>query len=291
MSKLIWVSKFFKNMIILKKLGFFMEKNNKRVFFGFEIQALWLDLPKEKKIISENNRHITLLFLGENDINQINNFLKDLPKSDFEIGLVGYFNKCLFLPPKDPRLVAYQADFFEKNYLIERFQKDLFDFFKNRNFPLKQNNNFLPHVTICRNNFNLQSWKNSFKYLPLYIKSFNFYESLGNSEYNTLWKRDYINPFEEIPHTADIAFNIKGKTFSDLLYNSFIALSFKSIDFLLYYKELKPVESIDDVIINLNEIVTKAEIDGIFVPFKAISFHSKIEKTNDILNWEMIVDV
>ncbi len=268
-----------------------MEKNDKRVFFGFEIEVFWIELPKEKKIISENNRHITLLFLGKNDVNEINKYLNELPSCNFEIGPVGYFNKCLFLPPKHPRLIAYQADFFEKNKFIRDFQKKLFDFFKKKNFLVKQNNNFLPHVTICRNDFDKQVWKNSFKFLPLFIKSFNFYESLGSSEYKTLWKKDFIEPFEEIKHTADIAFIVKGKNYTDLLFNSFIALSFKSLDFLLYYKELKEVNSIDDVIINLNDIVTKAEIDGLYIPFKAISFHANIEKKDDILNWEMIVDV
>jgi len=268
-----------------------MENNKKKVFFGFEIETFWIDIPKEKKNISEKNRHITLLFLGENDITKINNLLDILPSCNFEIGLVGFFKKCLFLPLKKPKLIAYQVDFFEKNEIVENFQKQLFEFFKKKNFQIKQNNKFLPHVTICRNDFNIEVWKSSFKFLPLYIKSFNFYESLGHGEYNTLWKKDFIKPFEEIKHTADIAFNIKGKTYTDLLYNGFIALCFKSLAFLSYYKELKKVDSVDDVIINLNDIVTNAEIDGMHMPFKAISFHANIEKKDEILNWEMIVDV
>lgn len=269
-----------------------MEKNKKRLFFGFEIEALWEDLILEKKMILENNRHMTVLFLGDDiDVEKINSYIPHIPKCEFDIGPCGFFNKCLFLPIKEPRLVAYQVDFFDKTYLIEKFQRELFDFFKAKNFLLKQRDNFLPHVTICRNDFDMDAWKKSFKFLPLYIKSFNLFESLGNSEYKTLWKKDFIKPFVEIFHTADIAFNIKGKTYQDLLYNSFIALSFKSIDVLFYHKELTKVESIDDVIINLNEIVTKAEIDGIFIPFKAISFHANVKKVDNILNWEMIVDV
>jgi SHS2 domain-containing protein len=183
------------------------------------------------------------------------------------------------------------VNFFEKNKIVENFQKELFEFFQKKHFPLKQDNKYLPHVTICRNHFDQKIWEKSFRLLPLYIKSFNLYESLGHSEYNTLWKKDFIRPFEEIKHTADIAFIVKGKTYQDLLYNSFIALSFKSLDFLLYHEVLERVDSIDDVIINLNNVITKAEIDGIHIPFKAVSFHSHIEKKDNILLWEMIVDV
>ncbi|NGX36823.1 MAG: hypothetical protein K1000chlam1_01676, partial [Candidatus Anoxychlamydiales bacterium] len=44
-----------------------MFDEKKRIFFGFEIETLWQDIPKEKKVIEEKNRHITLLFLGENN--------------------------------------------------------------------------------------------------------------------------------------------------------------------------------------------------------------------------------
>jgi RNA 2',3'-cyclic 3'-phosphodiesterase len=260
----------------------------KKVFFGFDIETLWVDIPKEKKMINEANRHVTVVFLGNLDIGEID--FNDLPKADFEIGPVGFFNKCLFLPPRHPRLVAYQIDFFEKDTLIKSFQKKLFEFFIKKNIVIKPNN-FLPHVTICRNDFNKKVWEESFKFLPLFIKSLNFYESFKNSEYKTLWQKDFIKPFEEIEHTADIAFIIRGKNYTDLLYNSFIALAFKSLDLLLYIKELNKVESIDDVVIKLNEIITKAEIDGFYIPFKAVSFHAYIEKKDDILNWEMIVDV
>lgn len=274
-----------------------MQNDTKRVFFGFEIFSNWLKIPEEKKVIQEKNRHITLLFLGEQNFLDVEKYLNEIPPLDLKIAPSGFFDEILFLPKKHPRLVAYKANFMDKKQTIEKFQKNIFDFFKNKNFPLKQNrDNFLPHITVCRNEFNIDNWKKNFEPFAFYVKSFNLFESLGNSEYSTLWKKEFIKPFDEIPHTADIAFNIKVDSnninnFSDFLYNAFIALSFKENKFLKYYKELKNVISIDDVIINLNEIVTKAEIDGIHMPFKAISFHSDIKKEDDILSWEMIVDV
>lgn len=269
-----------------------MINDTKRFFFGFEIETLWPKIPQEKKLISEKNRHITLLFLGDVLAEDVEKHLNFLPLFDFKIAPVGFFDKILFLPKNQPRLVAYKANFMDKNQKIEKFQKDLFDFFKNKKKSIKQNQNFLPHVTICRNNFSKDLWEQSFEPFAFYIKSFNLFESLGHSEYKTLWRaKNLIKPFNEIPHTADIAFEIKGVNFSDLLYNAFIALSFKEKKILNFYKELKNVYSIDDVIINLNEIVTIAEIQGIHMPFKAISFHSDIKTEKDILTWEMIVDV
>ncbi len=269
-----------------------MQEDKKRIFFGFEIEANWLKIPEEKKIIQEKNRHITLLFLGEQKFLDIKNCLNEIPLLDLKISPIGFFDKILFLPKKHPRVVAYQANFFDKNQKIQNFQKDLFEFFKKKNFNLKNNrNNFVAHVTICRNEFAIDMWKKNFEPFAFYVKSFNLFESLGSSDYLTLWKKEFIKPFDEIAHTADIAFNIRGENFLQLFQNAFIALSFKEKKVLNYYLDIKNIESIDDVIINLNEIVTNAEIDGIHIPFKAISFHSNIKKENKILSWEMIVDV
>ncbi len=263
----------------------------KRLFFAFDIEALYLDLPKEKKLIDEKNRHVTLLFLGNVEEEEILKSIKSTPLPPFKIGAVGEFDKCLFLPENNPRLVAYRVNFLEKNKDIENFQKELLSFFQNSSFDIKQENNFLPHITICRNDFDMTTWKQKFVRTPLYLKSFNLYESLGSSEYKSLWKREFIKPFEEIEHTADIAFIIKGENFQKLLVHAFSAMSFKSLDFLKYFNSLKNVDSLDDVIINLNEIITKAEIENVHLPFKAVSFHSKIEEKDNILSWEMIVDV
>ena len=269
-----------------------MLNEKKRIFFAFEIEAIWQNVPKENKIIEEKNRHITLLFLGENNLLEVEKYLNELPELETKIAPVGFFDKCIFLPEKKPRLVAYSVNFLNKKTNIENFQKKLFDFFQNKNFVLKERLKiFLPHVTICRNNFDLKKFKENFIQTPLYVKSFNLFESLGHSVYKTLWKKSFIEPFLEIEHTADIAFTIRGTTYLELLYNSFIALCFKWINFLNNYEDLDEVNSIDDVIINLNELITKAEIKGEHLPFKAVSFHSDIIKKDDILNWEMIVDV
>ncbi|MBN2480072.1 MAG: hypothetical protein JXA94_07575 [Parachlamydiales bacterium] len=269
-----------------------MNTEKKRLFFAFDICAFWIDFPKENKIIQEQNRHITLLFLGENNIEDVIQYLNEISKLPSIIGPICEFDKLLFLPEKHPRLVAFNVNFLEKEKEMENFQKRLVSFFKEKDFEIKHRDNFKAHITVCRNSFNIENWKNSFRKAPLYIKSFNLFESLGNSEYRSLWNKDFLAPFEEIRHTADIAFIIKGENFLDLLFHAFIALSFNSLDFFKYKDLLlKEVKNIDDVIINLNEIITQAEIDGIHLPFKAVSFHSDIFEKDKILNWEMIVDV
>ncbi len=266
-------------------------KNEKRLFFAFVVETNWPGFPEEHKLITQENRHLTVLFLGNQDFDRLESLIDKMPKLSDEISVVGQFNKCIFLPQKEPRLVAWQIDFFEKIYLLKEFQKKMFLFFKENGFDIKNKNNFLPHITICRNQFDKQQWEESFKALPLYIKGLHLFESLGNSQYKSVWQKEFIKPFEEIHHTADIAYIVKGKGFDDLLLNAFTALSFKDNQFLNYKYLLKKASSIDDVIINLNELITKAEIEGKHLPFKAVSFHSDIETKDNILHWEMIVDV
>ena len=267
------------------------DSEEKKLFFAFDIEANWLKYPIEKKMIDEKSRHLTLLFLGFINFQNIKTYLIDLPKLDLKIGAVGYFDKLLFLPQNHPRVLSFDVEFLEKKEKIYEFQKQLVSFFKERNFEINQKESFLPHVTICRDSFNSKNWKENFQRSSLYIKGFCLYESIENSIYNILWKKDFLDPFEEIKHTADIAFIVRGENFLDLLIHSFSAISFKDPKLINYIHLLKNPNSIDDVIINLNEIVTQAEIDGENISFKAISFHADIVKKDEILYWEMIVDV
>lgn len=274
----------------------------KRLFLGFEVFSNLKKIPFEKKQIDKKNRHMTMLFLKNQYVTDILKKLPYISLEAFSIGLVGYYNRCLFLPKKNPRLVAYQVDFFEKNDLVENFYKKLLEIFNeqlhqnSKIFEEKNNKDiksFLPHVTMCRDGFDKKRWEKSFEILPLYLKSFSLYESFQNSKYEKIKEYPLINPFEEIAHTADIAYMIRGKNLIDLLYNSFIALCFKAKDFLKYKNLITSnlIKNIDDIVILLNDIIAQMEIDGFHLPFKAVSFNTNITKDENILNWEMIVDV
>lgn len=99
-----------------------------------------------------------------------------------------------------------------------------------------------------------------------------------------------LAPFEEIEHTADIAFNVRGRDFTELYFNAVGALGFIFPPIIQFKNSSLSVMSIEDVIINLNVCVTLAD-SAIGAPFKAVSFHHLLTEKNGIYFWEMIIDV
>ena len=96
-----------------------------RLFFAFDIEAVYPeDLPKGR-ILTGPNRHFTLVFLGDQDKNNILNSLFDMPTLPFEVSKVGFFDKVLFIPENHPRLVAWHATYLEGEDKIRAFQKEL----------------------------------------------------------------------------------------------------------------------------------------------------------------------
>lgn len=245
------------------------------LFFGFEVQAPW---PKEfpkGRIIEEKERHLTLLFLGK----------REKPKvdfcPDFEIGAVGEFDFPLFLPEKHPHLIAWHMKFWQEE-AISNLQKRLSEMHGEEKKP------FLPHMTICRGDFVKKEWEKAFLPIPFLIKALHLYESLGFSKYNSLWSYSFVEPFEAIEHTADIAFKVRGTDFNELQLNAKSALAFEEPKVLNF--SMGKANSLDEVIMNLNFLVTKMD-EEVGAPFKAVSFHDKVIQREKYLEWEMIVDV
>ena len=150
---------------------------------------------------------------------------------------------------------------------------------------------FYPHVSVSRNPFLIKEWKHHFKKIPVIFTEVNLYKSEENLVYNKIWSHKLLPPFEEIDHTADFAFNIYGSNFKQILLNAQIALSFKFNLFLKYLNNKYTPSSLDDIIIFLNDIITKMDLNE-GCPVKAVSFHGDIkEEKNNILKWRMIIDV
>ena len=263
------------------------EEDKKRLFFGAKIKAPWpLELPKGR-VIDENTRHITLAFLGKNSLKRIEKLLPSIPKPEFEIGPVGVGRELVFLPPQNSRVAAIAIHF--DDLRLNNYQKTLADWLKSNDYPVDERP-FFPHATVARAPFDQEEWVEQFSPLPVYVQGIHLYESLGNLQYRSVWEYPLLSPFEEFEHTADIAFLIRGANVSELHLNAQIALAFhfpRLIDF--FTSSLK--DSLDEIIIALNEMVSKA--DAVYgCPFKAVSFHGKIEKKSpQLLQWEMIVDV
>lgn len=126
----------------------------------------------------------------------------------------------------------------------------------------------------------------AFTRLPMIIKDIHLYESKGGLRYEPLWTLPLLAPFEKIEYTADVVYRILGENLQQLYFHALIALAFKCPPLLKYMSKTE-VGSMDDIVISLNEIVTKAES-----PIKAVNFYGEIaQSSNGILKWEMIVDI
>jgi 2'-5' RNA ligase len=267
-----------------------MSEEIKRVFFAIEVHAPWPSKLPQGRLLDETHRHLTLAFLGNIPYPPLHNILEHFPTPLMRIGSVGFFDSCLLLPPRHPHVVAWHAHWLEDHTALVTFQKQLMEWLLSHGYSL-DTREWKPHVTICRQPFHAQEWQKAFAPLPFYTSSIHLYESVGNLQYVPIWSYPIKAPFEEIDHTADMAFIIRGETLRHIYHHAFIALAFKSPDFLDFFKPDAPLTSLDDIIIALNEMIARVD-SAVGCPLKAVSFHGEIVVLPDsLLQWEMIVDV
>ncbi len=272
-------------------------KKTKRLFFGFHLDAPWpLQLPKGR-IIASHFRHMTLAFLGEMPFDQIEPLFAQFPKPTFSIGPTGIFDRVIFLPKHFARVVAWHMQWMEDAEVMESFQKTLALWLHEKNLlPPGKERPFLPHATICRKPFSRSVWARHFSSIPFMVTGFHLYESLGDLQYSSLWEYPLLLPFEEIPHTADLAFKIRGKDFSDLYLHAQIALLFTFPKLTPTICKKEPFSSLEEVIARLNKWISYVD-QTMGSPIKAISYHGDAILCTDsvrahtFLEWEMIVDV
>ncbi|MBS0624917.1 MAG: hypothetical protein JSS32_02565 [Verrucomicrobia bacterium] len=245
---------------------------SERFFFGLEIEAPWPDLELSGRILSPENRHMTLVFLGD--------VTSNLPPHPFTFGLAGYFNEVTFLPHREPRVVAWKVEWLEEKEPFFEYQAKLAQLIEKAD-----DRKFLPHVTMARAPFEAEEWKIAFQKIPLFAKSVAFYQSLGHSCYKILQSQQIPAPFKEIEHTADIAFIIRGKDLIQLHLHAQLALSFHFPQIIDYFSREEPL-SLSELVIFLNQMIARADA-ALGCPFKAVSYHG--EYING--EWEMIVDV
>jgi 2'-5' RNA ligase len=243
-------------------------------------------------MLNEMSRHLTVAFLGQaNDELLLKAISTDFPFPSWKVGLAGIFDKCLFLPPEHARVVSWHARWLEGGSAISNFQTRLISWLKEKKFTPDDRHPFLPHITLARTPFDAKEWQNSFIQLPMLIYHLHLYESAGNLTYYPIWTHKMILPFEEIDHTADVAFRVHGESIPQLGIHAWTALTFQFPEILPYKADFTSAKSVDDIIMSLNQIVTEADAE-IGCPFKAVSFHGDIRKNDqEILTWEMIVDV
>lgn len=265
----------------------------KRIFYGLEVKAPWPEKLPDGRFLCETDRHLTLAFIGNVDYDEAAPFLEKPPLPTRKLGVSGWFSKCLFLPYKHPRCVSWHVEWMTGFDQTLGYQQQMTDYLIKSSLLSEKvrNRTFLPHVTICRKPFLINQWKKVFTPLPLIATNLHLYESVGNLRYQPIWSHEVIPPFEEIDHTADIAFHIHGETVEEVYLHACIALAFEHPPVLRYIDQSTQVSSVDDIIIALNELITRIDSEE-GCPFKAVSFHGSLEKTaHATLSWEMIVDV
>lgn len=264
-------------------------QDTKRLFFGAEVHAPWPSELPPGRLLQEKQRHLTLAFLGNVPHSPLISLLEHFPKPDSPLGTVGYFDACLALPPRHARVIAWHARWHQPSPL-DLFQKTLSQWLLQHDYALDRQA-WLPHVTLCRAPFDKQAWKEAFIPLPFLTSSLHLYESLGHQTYVPIWSYALKPPFEEIEHTADIAFIIRAESVAQLYLHALTALAFKFPPFLRAFGERPVIETIDDVVLNLNDCIAKADSE-VGCPLKAVSYHGEIVSLPDAtLQWEMIVDV
>jgi RNA 2',3'-cyclic 3'-phosphodiesterase len=268
-----------------------MLQETKRVFFGMEIKAPWPEDLPQARLLDADHRHMTLAFLGAVDFMKLQEELLSFPKPSFKVGFAAKFDQCLFFPPKHPHVVAWHVEWLEKEAdIIASYYTTLVDWLKEKGFSPDTRHGFLPHVTIARSPFNEKVWKKKFAPLPVVVQDIHLYESVGNLQYSPLWSYPLLPPYEEIEHTADLAFIVRGPSFDQLYNHAALALCFTFEPMIAFLQKREGFKQLEDVIVALNELVAHADQE-IGCPFKAVSYHSTLETRENILQWEMIIDV
>lgn len=264
---------------------------SKRLFFGMEVVSPWPDQLPQGRILLDENRHLTLAFLGNIDLSQIQSLPSICPQLPFILGPSGYFDRLLFLPSAMPQVAAWHIHWLEQKEGLLLFQQKLTQRLIDQGFLHgKKSKEFLSHVTIARAPFSKEEWEASFVPLPCFVRNLNLYESLGHSTYKVIWQRPVLAPFEEKEHTADIAWIIRGETVQQIYSHAKLAIAFQEPGLLKYLPQDR-VHNLDQIVRSLNRMLGEMDIqEG--SPFKAVSYHGALRKgESNLLEWEMIVDV
>lgn len=169
----------------------------KRLFFAFEVQALWPKHYPKGRIIDPLHRHLTIAFLGDVNWKKLEPHLKHVPLPSIKVGILGVFDRLLFLPTRRANVVSYHVEWLEP-FDFDHYQKSVVDWLFSIGLPIRlHKGDFLPHVTICRRPFSVKEWESAFKPIPLYISNFHLYESKPGLHYQPVWTYPILPPFDD----------------------------------------------------------------------------------------------
>lgn len=253
---------------------------NKRLFFAAPVQAAWPEDLPQGRILDEKVRHITIAFLGLVPVPG----LAEIPDIRFTFAPAGFCRKWALLKhvaAAEPEWLTGKDSFF-------RFHDELKSWLLSKDYPVDPRP-FYPHITAARTPLDRKTWEKTPCRVPFFLSGIYLYESLGNHTYVPLWGQKLIPPFEEIEHTADIAFNLQAPDLKSLFAHAQLALAFKFPQ-LVSYMQTQEIASLDELISRLNGMIAEAD-RAVGCPFKAVSYYGHLTKQQDGVKWTMIVDV
>ncbi len=261
-----------------------------RLFFGFEVEAPWRKKQPNARLIKPIYRHMTLAFLPKASLDELKRLQGEFPLPQLPYGPCGLLDELIFLPPKRPRVVAAHPKLFHSYTHVAHYQEILTQWLIDHGFsPAHPDRPWLPHVTIGRAPFDPKAWREDFLPLPFISRHMILYQSLGHSTYEKLWKHKLTPPFEEIHHTADIAYRVRAKSYPELFLNALAALAFRAPSLVTYRVDEK-INGLIDVVQLLNRLITQMDIkEG--CPLKSVSHQGEVEESEGQLVWEMVCAV
>lgn len=258
----------------------------KRLFIGFSIDCPWPQMMPAGRVLKEEHRHITLVFMGQAPFEKTIEVLNDLP-IPFKIGLAGQFNRCLLLPPQQPQVLAWNVDWFENGKDLLGFWRDLKDLLKAHNLPLVDHKGFLPHVTMARAPFIVKDWEKSFTPLPFIVKKLHLYESVASIHYEPLLTFTLKSPIEQLTKNSVM---LRGKDLEQLYVNAQVALSFIHLGFLPFISNEMPSDNLLEIKFDIERKIDSAQ-DVIKGAFKTVVFPDGYTlEEDDTLSWIMHIE-
>lgn len=263
----------------------------KRLFLGFDVSCHWTYEPDDHQMISHKNRHVTMAFLGRQDVEKLLKALKTLSIFPFSISPAGFFDACLTMPSAHPTVIAWKMHVLTSGKALFAFHATLLKWLDEKKIVCDaKHKELFAHVTVSRNLEMAASWQEGFQPIPFLLTAFHLYESLGDSQYRKLWSRMLLPAFEEIEHVADMGYRIRGKTLRDVYLHAQLALAHYDPNVLKFITGPLKMANLDEIIYSLNQVLTKMDIE-MGSPFKAISYHGNLRENEGVLEWEMIIDV
>jgi 2'-5' RNA ligase len=194
----------------------------KNLFLAFEIKGQWPASFPKARLIPDAYRHLTLAFIGPYDNSSVMNVVPTIPRFKDTISPSGRLDNLIFLPPGIERIAVLIPQFFDMPAVMN-YQKEVSGDLL-RKLGLQEKRSFLPHVSIARAPFDHKEWKEISWNIPFYVSSLSLYQTVASLRYDILWKQPYTPPFDEIDHTADLAYTIRGRNLSELFSHALLCL-------------------------------------------------------------------